>query len=161
MVAVPGNHGEPQRFAGKGVTRYDDSHDTEALIAVSETAAAVPGLAHVEFYVPETDEVTVTLDCSGTTVGHVHGHQFRPGQHMKWWQGQSFGGSPLSGADLLLAGHLHHFHVDSSGPRVFLQVPAIESESTWWRHSTGEQGAPGAVALVVGNGQIGPMEVLR
>jgi hypothetical protein len=29
MAAVPGNHGEAVRFAGKGVTRYDDSHDTE------------------------------------------------------------------------------------------------------------------------------------
>lgn len=163
MAAVPGNHGEPQRFAGKGVTRYDDSHDTESLIAVADAAALnFDTFGHVEFYVPETDEMTVVIDIAGTTVGHVHGHQFRPGKHFEWWKGQAFNtASLLAAADLLLAGHLHHQHVDSDGKRLFIQVPSMESESTWWRHSTGTTGHPGLVVAITKDGTTSPLEVVR
>jgi len=161
MAAVPGNHGETTRFAGKGVTRYDDSHDTESLIAVSDAARMNPAaFGHVRFYVPETDEMTVVVDVAGTRVAHVHGHQYRAGKHFDWWEGQAFGGSPLRDADLLLAGHLHHFHVDTRGPRTFIGTPALESESTWWRHATGMTGSPGIVATLTRRGTTSPMWVI-
>ncbi|MFF1734258.1 hypothetical protein [Streptomyces sp. NPDC058247] len=144
VVAVPGNHGEAVRVNGKGVTRYDDSHDTDALISVSEALAlAGEEFAHVEVYVPDTDELTVVVDCSGTIVAHAHGHQRRPGKHFDWWRGQAFDKtSAMHTADLLVAGHLHHEFIDTDGPRTFVQVPAMESESTWWRHRKGTRGAP-------------------
>lgn len=163
MAAVPGNHGDPQRFAGKGVTRYDDSHDTEALIAVSDAARLDPDrFGHVRFYVPQTDEMTVTLDVAGTVVAHAHGHQWRPGKHFDWWRGQSFGpSSPLGSAHLLLTGHLHHFSADTDGGRMVVQVPALESESTWWRHKTGTGGDPGVVVAITKDGITPVLEVLR
>lgn len=161
MVAVPGNHGETTRFAGKGVTRYDDSHDTDALIAVQEAAAMSERFGHVEFYAPGTDELTVTLDLAGTITGHAHGHQFRPGQHFKWWGEQAFGESPLAGATLLLLGHLHHELIEGNGKRLVLQVPALESESTWYRHARGVNGNPGIVVAITKNGVTGPIEVIR
>lgn len=162
MAAVPGNHGEPQRFAGKGVTRYDDSHDTESLIAVSDAAKLdLTRFGHVRFYVPETDEMTVTLDVAGTVVGHAHGHQWRPNKHFDWWRGQAFGSSPLSEADLLLSGHLHSFFADSDGQRLFVQVPALESESTWWRHHRGTGGDPGIVIAITKDGITPVLEVVR
>ena len=163
MAAVPGNHGETQRFAGKGVTRYDDSHDTESLIAVSD-AVKLHGHAfdHVNFYVPQTDEMTVVLDLAGTIVGHAHGHQWRVGKHFEWWRGQAFGRQvDLQEAQLLLAGHLHHEMMDSDGPRTFLQCPALESESTWFRHATGVPGQPGLLTAVTSNGRTKAVEVLR
>ena len=162
MAAVPGNHGEPQRFAGKGVTRYDDSHDTEALIAVSEVAATAPErFGHCQFLVPDTDELTVVTEVAGTVVGHAHGHVWRPGQHMKWWQGQAFGGSPLREARLLLAGHLHHLVVESENHRTFVQIPALETESTWFRHNTGTGGDPGIVVALTRDGVTPVLEVVR
>jgi predicted phosphodiesterase len=162
VVAVPGNHGDPQRFMGKGVTRYDDSHDTEALIAVSEAVALDPArYGHVEFYVPDTDEMSVVLDLAGTVTGHVHGHQFRPGQHFKWWGEQSFGESQLAHAKLLLVGHLHHELIEGNGKRLILQVPALEAESTWYRHSRGVNGNPGIVVAVTKGGHTSPIEVIR
>src|SRR5690606_33659020 len=117
MAAVPGNHGEAVRINGKGVTRYDDSHDIESLIAVKDAADLNPErFGHVEFYVPDTDELTVVVDCSGTVVAHAHGHQWRTNKVFEWWRGQAFSGSPLAHADLLLAGHLHHEHIESDGP---------------------------------------------
>lgn len=144
MAAVPGNHGEPQRFMDKGVTRYDDSHDTESLIAVSEAAALTELYNDVEFYVPATDEMTVVVDVAGTTVAHAHGHQWRPTKHFDWWKGQAFNpSSAMHMADVLMAGHLHHEHQEADGHRLFIGVPSLESESTWFRHSTGTAGNPG------------------
>ncbi|MFD7976692.1 hypothetical protein [Streptomyces sp. NPDC059071] len=163
MAAVPGNHGEAVRINGKGVTRYDDSHDTESLIAVKDAADLNLGLfGHVEFFVPDTDELTVVVDCSGTVAAHAHGHQWRPGKHFEWWKGQAFNReSAMHQADLLLAGHLHHEHVDTDGHRTFLQPPAMESESTWWRHAKGTTGAPGLIVAVTKDGRVPVKEVVH
>lgn len=162
MAAVPGNHGEAVRIGGKGLTRYDDSHDTESLIAVKDAADLNPErFGHVEFYVPDTDELTVVVECSGTVVAHAHGHQFRPGKHFEWWKGQAFGrSSAMHRADVLLAGHLHHEFIEADGPRTFIQVPSMESESTWFRHSKGAEGAPGLIVAVTREGRVPVKEVV-
>ncbi|MEU8133209.1 hypothetical protein [Streptodolium elevatio] len=162
MAAVPGNHGEAVRINGKGVTRYDDSHDTESLIAVKDAADLNPDrFRHAEFYVPDTDELTVVVDCSGTVVAHAHGHQFRTGKHFEWWKGQAFNReSAMHQADVLLAGHLHHELIEADGPRTFIQVPALESESTWWRHAKGPIGAPGLIVAVTKDGRVPVKEVV-
>lgn len=162
MVAVPGNHGETARFSGKGVTRYDDSHDTESLIALSDAAALNPAaFEHVKFYVPGTDDMTVTTEVAGTRILHAHGHQFRPGKHFDWWRGQAFHNPSAYSADLMLAGHMHHFFAEADGKRLFLQVPSLESESTWYRHSTGSTGDPGIVVAITKDGVTNPLEVIR
>lgn len=163
MAAVPGNHGDAVRFMGKGVTRYDDSHDTESLIAVSDAAALAPErFGHVEFYVPETDELTVVTEVAGTVIAHVHGHHWRPGKHFDWWEGQAFEPtSLLHRADLMVAGHLHHEFIDSWGPRTFIQPPSMESESTWFRHAKGVTGAPGLIVAITRDGETNLKEVIR
>lgn len=163
MTAVPGNHGEAVRFAGRGITRYDDSHDTESLVAVADAARFNPAaFGHVEFYVPANDELTVILDVAGTVVAHAHGHQWKPGRHFNWWRGQAFNkDSAMHRADLLVAGHLHHELVDTDGPRTFIQAPALESESTWWRHATGTPGHPGLIVAITKDGNTSIKEVVR
>ena len=163
MAAVPGNHGETARFAGKGVTRYDDSHDTESLIAVADAAALNPErFGHVEFYTPDTDEMTVVVDCNGTVVAHAHGHQWGVNKHFDWWKGQAFNkASAMHMADVLLAGHMHHEHIEADGPRTFIGVPAMESESTWWRHKTGTTGAPGPLIALTRGGFTHHKELIR
>ncbi|WP_432482542.1 hypothetical protein [Kineococcus esterisolvens] len=162
MVAVPGNHGEAVRFSGKGITRYDDSHDTESLIAVADAAALNPeAFGHVEFFVPETDELTVATEVAGTVIAHAHGHAWRPGRHFDWWQGQAFEpSSALHRADLLVAGHLHHEFVDTWGPRTFIQPPSMESESTWFRHAKGTTGAPGLIVGITKDGAVPVKEMV-
>lgn len=163
MSAVPGNHGDPQRFSGKGLTRYDDSHDTESLIAVMDASALNPrSFGHVGFLVPGTDELTVVNNVAGTTVAQTHGNAWRPGKHWEWWRGQAFNtDSAMHQADLLLAGHLHHELIDSDGKRLFVQVPAIESESTWYRHARGTGGNPGLLVAITKDGITSPIEVVR
>ncbi|WIM95750.1 hypothetical protein ACTOB_007880 [Actinoplanes oblitus] len=163
MAAVPGNHGEAARIAGRGLTRYDDSHDTDALIAVHDAVQLNPAaFGHVEFYTPGTDELTVVLDIAGTVVAHAHGHQWKPGRHFDWWRGQAFNkDSAMHQADLLVAGHLHHELVDTDGPRTFIQVPSMEAESTWWRHAHGTGGAPGLIVAITKDGNTNIKEVVR
>lgn len=163
MAAVPGNHGEAIRFSGKGVTRYDDSHDTESLIAVHDAAKLNPeAFGEVQFFVPETDELTVVNDVAGTVVAQAHGHQWRPGKHFEWWKGQAFNkDSAMHEADLLVAGHLHHEHVDTDGWRTFIGTTAMERESTWWRHAKGTGGAPGLILALTKDGLTDYKEVIR
>ena len=163
MVAVPGNHGEAVRFNGGGVTKYDDSHDTDCLIAIAEAAKLNPeAFGHVEFYVPDTDELSVLVDVAGTTILHNHGHSWRPNKHFDWWRGQAFNPTSYAQhADVLLAGHLHHEHIEANGKRLYVGVPALEWESTWYRHRTGTAGNPGILVALTKNGSFSPIEFVR
>lgn len=163
IAAVPGNHGEAVRFGKSGVTRFDDSHDTEALIAVADAAAMSPEkFSHVGFLVPESDELVVLTEVAGTIIAHAHGHQWSPGKHLEWWKGQAFKhGSLMHDAHLLVAGHLHHEFVDSWDHRLFLQVPALEAESTYYRHRQGPGGDPGIVVALTKDGRTDLREVIR
>ena len=156
MAAVPGNHGEPVRFEGKGTTRYDDSHDTEALIAVADTAEMLPDqFGHVDFYVPDTDELIVMTEVAGTHIAHHHGHKWRPQKQWEWWSDQAFNAqSPMHMADILVAGHLHHEHFEINGSRTYWGQPALESESTWYRHAKGVGGAPAINVGLVRDGRV-------
>lgn len=162
MIAVPGNHGESQRVAGKGVTRYDDNNDTEQLNAVAEgVARSGRDFSHVEFYVPERDEISLTVDVGGISVGAVHGERWNSGKHADWWEGQVFHDGPTARADVLLCGHWHHLLVQDIGKKLFAQVPALERRSKWWEHKTGIVGHPGALLLEGHGGQVTNIKPLR
>jgi hypothetical protein len=168
MVAVPGNHGDTIRVAGKGTMKYHDSYDTEALISLADAVSMAteggnrPELERVKFYVPNDDEIGVVLDLAGTRTAFLHGHFHRPGQHFKWLEGQTFDKtSPYRDVDLLIEGHLHHFFADSRSGVTFIGVPAVESESTWFRHRTGITGDPGCVCVTTRNGETSGLKVIR
>jgi len=151
VVSVPGNHDEAMRMPVS--TRSDDSWAIDALVAVSDAIALNPDkYGHVEAYVPGNDEQDVTLEIGGLITTHIHGHQYRMGKEWDWWKGQAFGGRQAGLAKLLLYGHQHHFQIDAKGDRLRVCVPALESESTWWVHKTGEVGAPGGLVFTIIDG---------
>ena len=113
---------------------------------------------HFEFFVPHPDEETVVVNVSNTVIAHAHGHQWTPGKHWAWFMGQTFG--DLLVADVLLAGHLHHFFFDTWGKKQFLQVGSLESESTWYKHRKGVPGFPSMTIAIVGDGMVSPFEVI-
>jgi predicted phosphodiesterase len=159
MVSVPGNHDEAMRHPVN--TRSDDSWAIDALVAVSDAIELNPAkYGHVETYVPGIDEQDVTLEVGGLIVTHIHGHQHRKGQHWQWWQGQAFGGQQAGLAKLLLAGHEHHYQLEAKGDRLRICVPAFEQESVWWRHKTGEVGAPGGLVFTLIDKQLAGLTVL-
>lgn len=157
VAGIPGNHDE----ANRPLQTYGDSWAIEAAVQVADALELAGNYDHVSVVVPARDELSLALDVCGTTVGMVHGHQFRRGDAHKWWSGQAHGRHLIGDADLLLAGHLHHLRVEDSAPRTFVQVPSLESESTWYRHATGQGGMPGIVSMVVGAGSWSDLQVHR
>lgn len=156
VIGIPGNHDE----ANRPLHTYGDSWAIDALSAVSDVCKEVRGYDHVSFVAPARDELTVTLDISGTVVGFAHGHQWRAGAAEKWWADQAHGRQPIGDADILFSAHLHHLRVIQGGAKTWIQVPALESESTWWRHRAGQVAPPGIVTAVIGNGLWSSLEVL-
>lgn len=161
MAAIPGNHGEAQRFNGKGVTTYDDNHDVEALNAIAEAAQMSRDYQGVEFYVPQVDELSLVVEVGGVRWGLVHGDRWRAGKHFDWWAKQTFGGKPLAGADVLVCGHWHHLLIEEAGEKLFIQTPALETESAWFEHAAGTRGNPGAVLVLTDNVRPVDFKVIR
>lgn len=157
LAGVPGNHDEAHR----PLHTYGDSWATEALIQVADAFALAGNYEHLTVLVPERDELTLTVDAGGTIIALAHGHQWRNGQGPDWWSKQAHGRQPVGEADLLLSGHLHHLRIQHTGSdKTWLQLPALESGSTWWKHKTGEWGQPGIVTFTAADGRWDNLRVL-
>jgi len=160
LLSIPGNHDETVRF-GKQTTRGDDSWAIEAAVAVHDAMKTNPAVySHCDVKVPGRDELTLTVDMAGTIVGLAHGHQMRPGKAEEWWAMQAHGLQPIGEAMLLLTAHLHHLVVHQGGAKTHIQVPSMESESTWWRHLKGQVAPSGVVTLLVGGGRWDDLKVV-
>lgn len=148
VPVVPGNHDEVQRFL---VGRPEDSWQIDIVASVEDVCKENEFLRdRVEFRYPAADDLTIAVDLSGTLYGMAHGHQAR--DLIKWWMGQAMGRCSVAQADILNVGHFHHYHVQSVGPRLFIQNPAMDNGSAWFRNKSGLESAPGIVSLVVGDG---------
>jgi len=147
IPVVPGNHDEPHRIM---MTDPIDSWQIEVVAAVQDACAENPALSHVKFYYPKPDHQTLALDLGGTILGLAHGHQAK--DMGKWLHGQATGRTPVGSADVLLTGHFHHFRANQIGPRLWIQVPAMDGGSAWFRDKSGLESPTGIVSLVVGDG---------
>lgn len=159
VASVPGNHDEAVRKGDKMATRYDDSFALDVASAVADALAISKDFDHVSFVFPKKDELTLTLDVCGTLVGLAHGHQTRGKTHL-WWAKQSHGMQPIGDATLLLTGHYHHLKVDQEGAKTWVQMPALDGGSTWFRHRTGADAPAGLVTMLVGNGTWSDLAIL-
>jgi hypothetical protein len=156
IAGIPGNHGENRRD-GKAFTSWSDSHD----LAVIEECAEIcqhnaERYGHVSAVLAR--DLTLVLGVSGVNVGIAHGHQFgrgaghSAGKAEKWWTGQIMGRQPMSEADILITGHLHHLIVAESTGRTHIQCPAQDGGSYWWTAQTGQHAPSGQLMLGVGKG---------
>lgn len=148
VPVVPGNHDEVQRFL---VSRPEDSWQIEIVRAVEDACLENEFLKdRVEFRYPALDDSTLCVNLSGTLYGMAHGHQKT--NMVSWWSGQVMGKCSVANADILNVGHLHHYDVQSVGRRLFIQNPAMDNGSSWFRDKSGLESHPGIVSLVVGEG---------
>lgn len=145
VPAVPGNHDETHRQV---MTDPIDSWQIEVVSAVQDACAENPALSHVEFRYPDPDHGTLAIDLGGTILGLAHGHQSN--DMSKWLPGQATGKTPVGHSDVLITGHYHHFRAQQLGPRLWIQVPAMDGGSAWFRDKKGLESPTGIVALVVG-----------
>lgn len=165
VPVVPGNHDEAVRTAGSMSSTYDDSWAVEAASAVADMVAENDDLAgRVRFIFPAHDELTVVADCSGTTVAMAHGHQFGSGKDaaLTWWDQQAGGRTPAGMSDLLLSAHFHHLRVvDHGGEKLWIQIPALDSGSTWFRHRKGQSSPPRIVPFWTADGRVWGLDPLQ
>ena len=63
-------------------------------------------------------------------------------------------------SQFLLHGHEHEFSIQSKRDRLVICVPTFESESTWWRHKTGDVAKTGAVSMITADGEFSDLSVI-
>lgn len=148
IPVVPGNHDESHRQL---ITDPMDSWQVEIVQQVLDICKENPALDHVSARFAESDNSTLAVDLSGTLVGFAHGHQMRGGAE-KWWQGQAMGRTPVGSAEVLITAHFHHFKANQVGPNLWVQIPAMDGGSAWFRDNKGLESPTGIVSLVVGDG---------
>lgn len=160
VAVVPGNHDEAKRVGDQMATRYDDSWAVEGAAAVADALDAAGYGEQVAFVFPGRDELTITLDVSGTVVGLLHGHQTK-GKMQTWLASQSLGRQAVGhSTDLVISGHYHYLKVEQIGPVTHVQVPALDGGSQWWKHRHGLDAPPGMVSLLVEGGGWNGLEIL-
>ena len=147
VPVVPGNHDEVHRIV---ISEPTDSWQVEIAAAVQDACAENDALAHIQFRYPEKDYGTLAINLDGTILGMAHGHQAR--DLVKWWQGQATGRTPVGDADILVTAHFHHLKINQVGPRLWIQVPAMDGGSPWFRERQGLESPTGMVSFVVGDG---------
>jgi len=153
VAAVGGNHGENRNSSGKAFTGVHDNDDLAIVEQVSEILAANPeAFGHVRFAVAR-DSLTLTIPASGFVLGLTHGHVANRGTNaevklQRWWEGQAAGRQPIGDADILVTGHYHHLRVADWGGCMWVQAPAMEGGSEWWRVSTGQVSQIGMLTFV-------------
>ncbi len=147
---VNGNHDDAQRMPV--LTRSDDGHATEALIALADGLALNPATyGHVKIFVPQKDEMSITREIGDTIFTHAHGHQWAKGKVFDWWAGQALNNHSPAAAHFLLHGHEHEFKIQSKKERTQICVPTFESESTYWKQRYGDVAKTGAVSMITEN----------
>ena len=147
IPVVPGNHDEPHRIV---MTDPTDSWQIEVVSAVQDACEESDKFSNVVFRYPNKDNATLAIEVNGVVLGLAHGHQSR--DMVKWWYGQATGRTPVGNADILLTGHFHHFIAQQVGPRLWIQVPAMDGGSAWFRDKKGLESPSGIVSLVIGEG---------
>ena len=147
IPVVPGNHDETHRIM---MTDPVDSWQIEVVAAVQDACEMNSAFSHVKFCYPQPDHATLAIELGGTVLGLAHGHQAK--DMGKWLHGQATGRTPVGSADVLLTGHFHHFRANQIGPRLWVQVPAMDGGSAWFRDKSGLESPTGIVSLVIGDG---------
>jgi len=155
---VNGNHDDVQRQIA---TRADDGHATESAIALSDALELnVAAYGHVKIFVPNRDESYITREIGDSVFTMAHGNQWSRGKAMAWWSGQSFNWQAPGAAQFLLYGHEHTASLTTQRDRVAICVPTFESESTWWRHKTGDVGKRGAYVMTTAAGEFADLAII-
>jgi predicted phosphodiesterase len=165
VVAVAGNHGENRR-GSKAYTTFSDNDDLAVIDQVRDALAVNPEVyGHVKFVMPP-DHLTVTVETAGWILGLTHGHVARESGNAesklrRWFERMAGTRQAVGDSDILVTGHYHHFRSADWGACHWLQAPAMDGGSEWYRLSTGENARPGVLTFATyPEKRVADMEVL-
>ena len=164
VAAIGGNHGE-NRKNGKAFTTLGDNDDVALVESVAEIFQANPeAYGHIKFAIP-TDELSLTLEVHGKIIGITHGHLARSGagteaKLRRWIADQTLGRQRIGDCDILVTGHYHSFKLADWGGVKWIQAPALDGGSVWWRQSTGEIADVGVLTFLVSSQGVSDIQLL-
>ena len=147
VTSVPGNHDQPHRFGGIA-PQATDSWAVDVACQIGDALQMANGYDHVKIVVPDRDDLTVTVETSGTIIGMAHGHQIRKNAGHAWWSAQGHARHRIGAADILLTGHYHTFQAQEDGGRLWCQCPTVDPGSPWWDQRNGGRSSQGTLTLV-------------
>lgn len=150
VATVPSNHTAWR----KGKDRLGKPGDDFGLLTHRTVARALASRDDITFIQTGPWEESLAIKVRGAVIGLVHGHQASSGRIPAWWAGQSHGGQPTAAATMLVTGHYHSFRMEPTGAidgkaRYWLQAPALDGGSSWWRHIKGDESEPGMVTFTI------------
>ena len=164
VAAVGGNHGE-NRKNGKAFTTLNDNDDVALVESVAEIFQANPeAYGHIRFAIPK-EELSLTLEVHGKIIGISHGHLARSAgspesKLRRWIADQTLGRQSIGDCDILVTGHYHSFRLADWGGVKWLQAPALDGGSVWWRQSRGEVAGVGVLTFLVSSEGVTDIQVL-
>ncbi|KAA0021816.1 hypothetical protein [Antrihabitans cavernicola] len=158
LDVVNGNHDEAQREQN---TYPGDGWATESAIAVADALEInKAAYGHVEVRTPDKWCPDMTNEVGSSLVTVVHGHQWRIGKGMAWWQEQAFGNQPAASAQVLQHGHGHRWELETTRDRVRVASPTYDCGSDWYRGAHGGESKRGGLAYLLKNGEISRMSLV-
>lgn len=148
VPVVPGNHDQSTR---EQIMPHTDSWAIEGASAAADYFRDRPGFEHISWAFPDEGEPHLAVKIAPQlTVGFTHGHVTgnNPGKVIDFWKGQAHGRQPLGEADILVSGHWHHLRVEmTGGGRTWIQIPAMDGGSSWYRQLKGENVCTGQITV--------------
>ena len=156
VPVLPGNHDETTRMF---LTTPTDSWAIEGASAVEDALALSGKFPNVSFLYPQEEELVITLNVGTDEKPHIlgftHGHLAgNPNKALDWWRDQTFGRQHGGLADIMFTAHFHHMRVEcTGGGRTWIQIPALDGGSDWFRRSKGEDEPAGIASVWVTPGQ--------
>lgn len=149
VIAVPSNHCRVRQGKNALGDALDD-WGIEALAQVADIAAVNPdAYGHVSFHIPAEHEEHVLYELAdGKVLGVIHGHQVGKADALpEFLKKNSRRG--IGQADIVVAGHFHHFRGIAFGDDQYLFVcPTMDGGSSWFQYS-GERSRPGVLSFSV------------
>ncbi len=152
LIAVGGNHGENRSSNGKAFTTLADNDDLAVIDQVKDVLAFnEEAYGHIEV-IMAPDHLSLTVETAGWILGLTHGHTARSGSTAElklktWLSKMSLGRQPIGECDILITGHYHHLRQADWGSVHWLQAPALDGGSEWFRLTTGEHSEPGVLTF--------------
>ncbi len=152
LIAVGGNHGENRSSNGKAFTTLADNDDLAVIDQVKDVLAFnQEAYGHIEV-IMAPDHLSLTVETAGWILGLTHGHTARSGSTAElklktWLSKMSLGRQPIGECDILVTGHYHHLRQADWGSVHWLQAPALDGGSEWFRMTSGEHSEPGLLTF--------------
>ena len=151
VVVAPGNHGE-NRINGKR-TSIGDNDDLLVFEMAQVGIEHDPNMSHVSFEIAEEEE-SITTEVRGWTYGITHGSIYGRGSGnvrnkvFNWFRNMAANRHAIGRSDVLITHHFHHDACEDWGETLWVQSPAMDGGSNYFREMTGHNAKSGMLSWV-------------